>query len=234
MSTGYTLRRPSVTCPIDASLLAYEFSDLLIETLNQGCLVSYLGWYVDSPARGPVWHRWGKGESARVGVSLIVTIYALWVSGDIDVVVHPRDGSSPEVFLVRAVGSLRAAGTREGPDHEHPPLEQDVLALIHAESRLRPRELIERLPFPSKRRGIGAWLFSGSPSAQKHGKEGWFKRTSTFPSEAPMHVAEALDLAKALVILESGTDVPEDERDRRDEATYGMEVEIFDAIQKLP
>ena len=223
VASEYKLQRPKVACPPDASLLSYEFSGLLIDALNQGCLVSYLGWYVDSAAKGPVWHRWGKGEETRLGVSLIVGVYALWVAARIDVVVDPREKRSPDVFLVLA----------DQASQDLPPLEQDVLALVRTKTRLRARELVEQLPFPSKRRGIGAWFFSGAPSGQTQGKEGWFKRTSTFGSDAPARVQQALDLAKALVVVESGTDVSEEERDRRDGALYVMETEIFDAVHKL-
>jgi hypothetical protein len=222
----YLLQRPTVTWPTDASLLGYEFADLLIDTLNQGCLISYLGWYVDSPAEGPVWHRWGKGddEETKLGVSLIVSVYALWVGGLLDLVVHPQGNRSSMVYLVPTGNT----------DQQLPPLEKDLLSLLRGRERMRAQDLVQQLPLPSKRRGLGAWFFSGAPSAQKRGYGGWFGRTSTYPSDAPNWVQRALDLAKALVALEAGSDVAEDERDRRDEATYVIELEIFDAIRKLP
>ncbi len=225
-STEYSLQRPTVAWPADASLLGYEFAGLLIETLNQGCLISYLGWYVDSLAEGPVWHRWGKSEDeeTKLGVSLIVSVYALWVGGLLDVVVQSEGNRISMVSLVPT----------GNPAPHLPSLETDLLSLLRGRERMRAQDLVQKLPLPSKRRGLGAWFFSGAPSAQKGGHRGWFERTSKFPSDGPDWVQRALDLAKALVALEAGSDVPEDERDRRDEATYLIELEIFDAIRKLP
>jgi hypothetical protein len=218
MVAEYTFPRPVIAWPADASLLGYEFASLLIDALHQGPLLAYLGWYVDSSTEGPVWHRWGKGEEGRIGVSLIVSVYALWSAGRIDVVVHPR-APSLEVFLTLAEATGQAL----------PPLEQEILARL-ATSRLRPGELVESLPLPSRRRGIASWVVSGAPSADR---EGWYEQTSTFAEDAPVRVGQALELAKSLVVLEAGADLPEDE-DVRWRVTAAIEAEIFDAVHKRP
>jgi hypothetical protein len=217
------VQRPALDWPRDASLIGYGFSGLLIAALNQGPLIAYLGWYVDSSTEGPVWHRWSNGEDAHLGVSLVVGIYALWIGGCLDVVLESQDGQAT-AFLV-------SSGK---PGQDLAPLEQDILNLIHAHTRLHARALVECLPFPSKKRGIGAWFFSGAPSQKAKGESGWFKQTSTFYEDGPAWVQRALDLAKGLVALQAGSDLEDEiERDRRDEATFSIETGIFDAIQKL-
>lgn len=229
VTSGTKLVRPALHLPEEASLIAYEFHALLIQVLNQGCLISYIGWYVDSLARGPVWHRWGKGEQAKLGVSLIASVYALWVRGLLDIVVRPGEGRALDVVLSRGVD----------PTPVLPPLETDILALVGPGSEASARDIVERLALPSKKRGIGAWFFSGTPSKKEQGQSGWFAHTSTWHSEAaPVHVQQALDLAKALVALQVGTDlagraeIDEPELERREEALDVIEVEIFDALQR--
>jgi len=227
--TTYALHRPTIVWPADASLLGYEFADLLIETLNQGCLVSYLGWYVDDLAKGHVWHRWGmcKTEETQLGVSIIVSVYALWTGGLLDVVVQSEGNRTSMVSLV-------PTGNAAPQSPRLPPLERDLLSILQTREQVRAHELVQLLPLPSKRRGLGAWFSSAAPAARMREPPGWFEKTSSFPSTAPDWVERALDLAKALVALEAGSDVPEDEQDRRDDATCVIELEIFDAIRKRP
>ena len=221
------LARPALHLPQETSLIAYEFHTLLIEAMNQGWLIAYLGWYVDSPTSGSVWHRWGKDEQGRLGVSLIASVYALWVRGLLDIVFSPRAGGAPAVVLSCGVDPIPVL----------PPLEMDILALVGPGSGASARDIVERLALPSKKRGIGAWFFSGSPSKKEQGQSGWFARPSTWPREAPVYVQQALDLAKALVALQAGTDLAgrpeadELERDRRGEALHVIELEIFGALQ---
>jgi hypothetical protein len=194
-------------------LLGYAFSRLLVEAVRAAMTTD-----------GTVWLLSEHGIEEDLGVSLIVSVYALWIGGSLDIVARPHRGGV-DVVLV-------STGRR---DERLPLLESDILDRVHARAEVRPRELVETLPFPSKSRGLGAWFFSGSPSQQAKGEGGWFAAISSFDGERPAAVERALDLAKSLVALETSTDLDDElERDRRDEVTFVLEAELFDALQRLP
>lgn len=209
----FTLRRPAIIWPAGASLLAYEFSRLVVDAVHAALRTD-----------GRVWLRLGDDAETKVGVSLIVSVYALWSSGFLDIVAHEGPTGTSVV--------LASCSHRE---EDLAPLEQDILDQLDARGELHPRELVGCLPFPSKKRGLGAWFVAGCPSRRSTGKGGWFALTSTFEDDRPASVQRALDLAKALVALAASSDVEDEaERDRRDDAMHTLEAEVFDALQKLP
>lgn len=214
------LSRPRLDWPGNASLVAYDFTQLIVTALNQGPFISYTGWYVDDPSKGPIWHRLPGGDEGRLVVALVAAVYSLWIGGKLSVL--SQEEKNERSILLAASGS---------PHPDLPLLEKDLLSALEKDGPLRPSQLVKTLPLPSKRRGIGAWFFTGTPEQQKQGKRGWFSDIDVLDKEGADWVRKGLGLSDAFVVLEAGLDLADDAGyDERDEVTYDIETQILDAV----
>jgi hypothetical protein len=206
------LERPSVEWLADASVLAYEYFEVVRIVLERVCLTSGQA-YSDL---------WGHAEAPllerQLGASLMAALCGLWVEAQIDLLWNNQRNT---LHLADADGDSPASLA---------PLETDLLALIKKLGPCSADAVVSNLPFPSRKRGLDTWFFSGAPTSRDQGRAGWFGSVELF--QGHQDLLRALELTKRLATVRAGEATAQ--QDLHQDALAELETSIVRAIKELP
>ena len=223
---GAKLNRPLIEWPKSSSVWSYPVAQTVVATLTNGLFVSHMGWYMDAPRHGPVWHRWPKHWLSDYGISVISAIYGLWCQGSLDVFV----GAAPSKGALWLVGSGESIG-------DDAPLERAIAVQLSGGVAVPLGAVVEGIPWPKPRRTIANYLLGIDKIRET-------AEATTFPSAirkqiyGPDALILGLAVVTAFVKLESCADIymesppDETESERREQAQLRIEETVLSAVER--